>query len=66
MYIVARRDSPPACPLVLEPREGGLIEEIRLELAMGNPQRASAMADLILYEFCSAEPNLTFLGVGQF
>jgi hypothetical protein len=48
-------------PLALEPREGGLIEEIRLELAVRNPQRSAAVADLILYELCRAEPNLTLL-----
>jgi hypothetical protein len=48
-------------PLALEPREGGLMEEIRLEFAVRNPQRSAAVADLILYELCRAEPNLTLL-----
>ncbi|HEY1110743.1 MAG TPA: FAD-dependent oxidoreductase, partial [Opitutaceae bacterium] len=48
-------------PLALEPREGGLIEEIRLESAVRNPQRSPALFDLTLYEFCRAEPTLTLL-----
>ena len=48
-------------PLSLESREGGIIEEIRLELAVRNPQRSPAVADLILYELCRAEQNLTLL-----
>ena len=47
--------------LATEAREGGLIEEIRLETAVRNPQRSSSMLDLILYEKCRAEPNLTLL-----
>ncbi|WP_414662459.1 FAD-dependent oxidoreductase [Horticoccus sp. 23ND18S-11] len=45
----------------LESREGGLIEEIRLELAVRNPQRSAAMFDVLMYELCRAEPNLTLL-----
>ncbi len=44
-----------------EAREGGIIEEIRLEAAVRNPQRSPSMFDLILYEKCRAEPNLTLL-----
>src|SRR3990172_401275 len=44
-----------------EAREGGIIEEIRLETAVRNYQRSSSMLDLILYEKCRAEPNLTLL-----
>ncbi|MCC7519170.1 MAG: FAD-dependent oxidoreductase [Verrucomicrobiae bacterium] len=47
--------------LVLEPRETGIIEEIRLENAARNAQRSPSMFDLILYEKCRAEPNLTLL-----
>lgn len=47
--------------LETEAREGGIIEEIRLETCVRNPQRSAAMLDLILYEKCRAEPNLTLL-----
>lgn len=61
MHIVGATGLHAGIPLVLEPREGGLIEEIRLELAVRNPQRSPAVFDLILYELCRAEPNLTLL-----
>ena len=61
MHIVGATGLHAGIPLVLEPREGGLIEEIRLELAVRNPQRSPAMFDLILYELCRAERNLTLL-----
>ena len=48
-------------PLETEVREGGIIEEIRLETAVRNPQRSASMLDLILYEKCRAEPNLTLM-----
>lgn len=47
--------------LATECREGGIIEEIRLETSVRNPQRSASMLDLILYEKCRAEPNLTLL-----
>lgn len=47
--------------LVTEAREGGIIEEIRLENCVRNPQRSASMFDLILYEKCRAEPNLTLM-----
>ncbi|MCB9937305.1 MAG: FAD-dependent oxidoreductase [Planctomycetaceae bacterium] len=47
--------------LETEAREGGIIEEIRLENCVRNPQRSAAMFDLILYDKCRAEPNLTLL-----
>lgn len=47
--------------LETEAREGGLIEEIRLENCVRNPQRSASMFDLILYEKCRAESNLTLL-----
>lgn len=45
----------------VEAREGGIVEEIRLENAVRNPQRSASMMDLILYEKCRAESNLTLL-----
>lgn len=48
-------------PLATETREGGIIEEIRLETAVRNPQRSPSMLDLILYEKCRAEPKLMLL-----
>ncbi len=48
-------------PLQTEAREGGVIEELRLEACVRNPQRSASMFDLILYEKCMAEPNLTLM-----
>jgi hypothetical protein len=42
-----------------ELREGGIIEELRLDLAVQNPQRSPALLDLLLYDKCRREPNLT-------
>jgi hypothetical protein len=47
--------------LATETREGGIIEEIRLENAVNNPQRSNSMMDLILYDMCQREPNLTLM-----
>ena len=47
--------------LETEAREGGIIEEIRLENCVRNPQRSASMFDLILYDMCRSEPNLTLL-----
>jgi hypothetical protein len=47
--------------LQTEAREGGIIEEIRLENSFRNPQRSASMFDLILYEKCQAEPNLSLM-----
>ena len=47
--------------LEVEAREGGIVEEIRLENAVRNPQKSWSMMDLILYEKCIAEKNLTLL-----
>lgn len=44
-----------------ERRESGIIEEIMLECSVRNPQRSASMLDLILYEKCRAEKNLTLL-----
>ena len=48
-------------PLETETREGGVIEEIRLETTVKNPQRSASMLDLIFYDFCIKEPNLTLM-----
>jgi len=47
--------------LETEAREGGIMEEIRLETTVRNPQRSPSMLDLILYEKCRAEENLTLM-----
>ena len=61
MHMVGANSGRPSRALELEARESGIIEEIRLENAMRNPQRSSSMFDLILYEKCRAEPHLTLL-----
>ncbi len=48
-------------PLETETREGGIIEEIRLATCVQNRQRSASMLDLILYDLCRVEPNLTLL-----
>lgn len=47
--------------MLSETREGGIMEEIRLELAVRNPQRSAVMLDLVLYEMVRAEANITLL-----
>jgi len=42
-------------------REGGLIEEIRLEDAVRNPHRAWELFDLTLYDLCMREEQLELL-----
>jgi len=42
-------------------REGGIIEELRLDDAAGNPQRSFEMWDLLLYDKVVSEPNVTLL-----
>src|SRR5882757_5435894 len=42
-------------------RESGIIEELRLEDAVRNPERCYPMWDVILYEKVMAEPNITLL-----
>lgn len=42
-------------------RESGIIEELRLEDAVWNPQRSSHMWDQLLYDKVIAEPNITLL-----
>ncbi|WP_029192558.1 FAD-dependent oxidoreductase [Paenibacillus harenae] len=61
MHIVGAAHSKRGKELETEAREGGIIEEILLECAVRNPQRSASMFDLILYEKCRAEPNLTLM-----
>lgn len=42
-------------------REGGLIEELRLDDAVGNPQRSFEMWDLLLYDRLASEKNIVLL-----
>ncbi len=42
-------------------REGGLIEELRLDDACNNPQRCWELWDLLLYDKLVSEPNITLL-----
>lgn len=42
-------------------REGGLIEEFRLDDAVHNPQRSRELWDLLLYDKVVSEPNITLL-----
>ncbi|HEX4130409.1 MAG TPA: FAD-dependent oxidoreductase [Pirellulales bacterium] len=42
-------------------REGGLLEEFRLDDAVNNPQRCWEMWDLLLYDKCVSERNITLL-----
>ncbi len=42
-------------------REGGLIEEFRLENAKWNPHSAWELWDLMLYDKCVSEPNLKLI-----
>jgi glycine/D-amino acid oxidase-like deaminating enzyme len=42
-------------------RETGILEELRLECAVRNPQRSASMWDLLLYEWVRREPNITLL-----
>lgn len=42
-------------------RESGLLEEIRLETAVTNPQRSAPFFDVLLYDFIKKEPNITMM-----
>jgi hypothetical protein len=42
-------------------REGGLIEELRLDDAVGNPHRSFELWDLLLYDKVMSELNVTLL-----
>lgn len=46
-------------PLCTEAREGGILEELRLDNCVHNPQRSACFHDLILYDKCRREPNIT-------
>ena len=59
MHIVGATGLGGGVELENELREGGIIEELRLDLAVQNPQRSPAMMDLLLYDKCRLEPNLT-------
>lgn len=61
MHIMGTNELRRGEPMVCEPREGGIIEEIRLENAVHNAQRSASVFDLILYDKCMREPNLTLL-----
>ncbi len=61
MHIVGATGLHAGLPLQLESREGGLIEEMRLDQSVHNPQRSPAMMDLMLYDYCRSEPKLTLL-----
>lgn len=61
MHIVGSAHSKRGTILETEAREGGILEEILLECAVRNPQRSASMLDLILYDKCRAEPNLTLM-----
>jgi hypothetical protein len=55
MHVVGANTSHPGA------REGGIIEEIRLDDAARNPQRSYPLFDLLLYEKVKAEPNIRLL-----
>jgi hypothetical protein len=42
-------------------REAGLIDELRVEDAVRNPQRTPSLFDLLLYDRLVSEPNITLL-----
>lgn len=47
--------------LEVEAREGGLLEELRLDLSVHNPQRSPTLHDLALYDLVRREPKITLL-----
>ncbi len=61
MHIVGATGLNGGVALETELREGGVIEELRLDLAVHNPQRSAAMMDLVLYDKCRREPNLCLM-----
>ncbi len=61
MHIVGANGMSEGLPLQCEAREGGIIEEIRLDQCVRNPQRSASMMDLGLYDLCRRESNLTLL-----
>ncbi len=42
-------------------REGGILEELRLDDASNNPQKCWELWDLLLYDKCVSEPNIILL-----
>ena len=42
-------------------RETGILEELRLDAAVHNPQRCAQMWDLLLWEYVTRESNITLL-----
>ena len=42
-------------------RESGILEEIRLETAVWNPQRSASVFDILLLDWVRQEPNITLL-----
>lgn len=42
-------------------RESGILDELRVEDAVRNPQRSPALFDLLLYDKVRQEPNITLL-----
>jgi len=61
MHMVGANGFSHGSPMEAEARESGLIEEVRLELCVNNPQRSASMLDLTLYDLCRKEPNLEVL-----
>lgn len=61
MHVVGATGLKGGVALETELREGGIMEEIRLDLAVHNPQRSPAMMDLLLFDKCKREANLTLL-----
>ena len=61
MHVVGATGLRGGVALETELREGGIMEEIRLELAVNNPQRSASMLDLILYDLCRREPSLELM-----
>lgn len=61
MHIVGANGMSEGIPLKCEAREGGVVEEIRLNQCVTNPQRSASMMDLGLYDLCRQEPNLTVM-----
>ncbi|MDA0347308.1 MAG: FAD-dependent oxidoreductase [Verrucomicrobia bacterium] len=61
MHIVGANGMSEGIPLQCEAREGGIVEEIRLNQCVRNPQRSPSMMDLGLYDLCRQEPSLTLM-----
>lgn len=47
--------------LEVEAREGGILEELRLQQCVENPQRSATLLDLGFYNLVRNEPNITLL-----